>query len=465
MIIFLLLSLLFIIGSTQPLLMAFAIATVFVIYKFFWKRDQPKVIFFGLVLFWLTIIVKLFYADFIGISFTELSISPNIIQTAYVAMAALNVFAVGIFLITRSIKEPGERSIPNADAYDTKKIMFVYLASIVFKTVLGSIGSFGFGEVFKALLLLRSGLIFVLLFVYYKKTNNITIPLILILIEVVLSFFSFFSNFKDIIISFIVAFTFFPLKLKGKQFFFMTVVSFGCLYLLLIWQAVKGDYRSYLSGGQRSQAVVVERDEALGRFYDLASSANINDSELWYESIDRLSYIEFFSEATDNVPSVIPFEKGALWKQNILHVLVPRILYPKKKAIYDSEMVNKYATRKVAGADVGVSFSLGFLAESYIDYGYVFMFVPVFLLGVFFGLIYRSILNNSLNYIWGCAFVSPLWVYFNCNGTPGAKILGWMIFYFIVYYIVNRYLIKKLDNYLKVQHATKPAQDVILNYG
>ena len=43
--------------------------------------------------------------------------------------------------------------------------------------------------------------------------------------------------------------------------------------------------------------------------------------------------------------------------------------------------------------------------------------------------------KTGLKSIEATSFVSPLWVYFNCNGTPGAKILGWIIVYFIIYYM------------------------------
>jgi len=450
-----------IVTSSQPLLLAFGFVTLLLIYKLFWRPGQPKAIFFGLLLFWLSIIVKLFYADINNFSFEELSISPHILQTAYIAMLSLVVFSAGIFLMTSNTREVRIAALPDVNDYDTKKVILVYLGSIALKSALGSLGAIGLGEVAKALITLRSGFIFVLLYIYYKKNANLSLPLVITGIEVFLSFFSYFSSFKDILISFLVAFTFFKIELKGKQLFFLVFFAAGSLYLLLIWQAVKSDYRRYLSGGERSQAVVVDRDDALNRFYSLAKESKINDPELWYESIDRLSYIEFFSEATDNVPATISFENGALWKNNINHVLVPRFLNPNKKVIYDSEMVNRYATRKVAGADVGVSFSLGFLAESYIDYGYIFMFIPVFLLGIFMGWIYRFIINTSINYMWGCAFVTPLWVYFNCNGMPGAKILGWMIMYCLVFFLVNRYIVKHIDNFLRSSGYSAPGKAVI----
>lgn len=452
MLFFLLLAIFSIAISSQPLLVLFSAAVLCVVYKFFWRINEPKAIFFGLLLYWLSVIIKLFYADFFGLSFTDMSFSPRIVQTAYIAMLSLLVFSAGIkCLLPMERRELSKEEEQEIFEYDEKKVLIVYIISFVVKTFLNNniFAFFGLGEVFNAFAHMRDAVIFIIIFIYYSKTGSLKLPIILLSIEVILSFFSFFSSFKDLIFSFSIAFLYFPLKFTLKQTIAGTIGIALTLYLLLTWQAIKGEYRQFLNGGEQSQTVVVERKDALHKFYELATNANLFNPDLWYGSVDRLSYIEFFSQASDNVPEVLPYENGQIWKTNIMHVLVPRYLNPNKKPIYDSEMINKYCTRKVAGAEVGVSFSLGFVAESYIDFGYVFMFIPVFLLGIFFGLIYRFILVTSLNHMWGCALVSPLWVYFNCNGTPGAKILGWMTMYVIIYYLFNKYLIKRIDSYMK----------------
>ena len=112
-------------------------------------------------------------------------------------------------------------------------------------------------------------------------------------------------------------------------------------------------------------------------------------------------------------------------------------------------MVNKYCIRKVSTAKQGVSFSLGFMAESYIDFGPVIMFFMVFLVGCLLGLIYASVLNQSINYFWGYTMVTGLYSKISCNGTAGSKVLGWILTYFIAFFIFKKFLMKPLDNYLR----------------
>ncbi|MFN4006819.1 MAG: hypothetical protein ACK4HE_04820 [Chitinophagaceae bacterium] len=456
MLYFIITALFFILFSAQPLLVLYSFALLFTLHRLFWRDKEPKTIFFGLLLFWLSLTVKVFYSDLSGLNYESLSESPNIVQTAYVSLLGLTLFASGIFLGIRfKNKSSGSVKylISQPQIFDIRKVVLVYLATILFKIFLGSIlfAIPSLSQMINAVLLLREGFVFLLIYVYYHQRKSLLFPLLFISIEIMLGFVSYFSSFKDTIILVLISITYFNISLDGKKIFILSILSGLCLYLLLIWQAVKSDYRNFLSGGERAQVVTVDRATAFSQFIELASKANINNADLWYASIDRLSYIEFFSQATDNVPKVIPHENGKLWLNNVEHVLVPRFLNPNKPPIDDSKMVNKYATRKVAAAEDGASFSLGFLAESYIDFGYFFMYLPIFFVGLLFGLIYSFIYNRSYNYVWGHAFTTPLWVYFNCSGTPGTKILGWLVWYSVIFILINRYLVPKIDLYLRKQ--------------
>ncbi|MBL0056508.1 MAG: hypothetical protein IPP31_09990 [Chitinophagaceae bacterium] len=116
-------------------------------------------------------------------------------------------------------------------------------------------------------------------------------------------------------------------------------------------------------------------------------------------------------------------------------------------------MVNKYATRKVATAKYGASFSLGFMAESYIDFGPYLMFIPIFLVGLLPGFIYKVIILQSINYLWGFTMVSSLWININCNGTPGNKILGWILMYYIAF-LFQVFADETLDRYIRVENLS-----------
>jgi hypothetical protein len=75
----------------------------------------------------------------------------------------------------------------------------------------------------------------------------------------------------------------------------------------------------------------------------------------------------------------------------LAHVFMPRVLFPDKPGLpSDSDMVRHYAGVWVAGAEQGTSIAFGYVAESYVDFGLPFMFLPMIVWGVFVGLAYRA---------------------------------------------------------------------------
>jgi hypothetical protein len=103
----------------------------------------------------------------------------------------------------------------------------------------------------------------------------------------------------------------------------------------------------------------------------------------------RLAYVDFFAVVLDTVPAAIPHENGALWWDAVSRPFMPRLLFPDKAIIDDSERTNIYTGLGVAGSDRGVSFSIGYMGESYIDFGRYGMMLPVFGFGLMLGGIYR----------------------------------------------------------------------------
>ncbi len=453
----LILSFLLIFFSAQPLLVTYSLALLFVLYKMFWRKGEPKVILFSLTFFWLTITIKIFYADFTNQLYEDLSMSFKIVETTYVALISLLVFALGIYVTSRNAIKKVYVSYTDNLGYSVDKVIVFYIIMTIVATFLkGILFVFpAFSQLFNAIVTIKLGLLFLLIHTIYTQKKRMIVLIVIIAVEVILSLVSFFSSFKNILITVIIAFTFYPIKASVKQYLFYGLLLFGFIYMTLIWQSIKGEYRFFLNQGTRTQSIQVSSEDALNKIWELSAEAKPfnSSSDETYQTIDRISYIEFLSQTMVRVPTEIPYENGALWLNNIMHVLLPRILNPNKKAIDDSEMVNKYAIRKVAGAAEGSSWSLGFLAESYIDFGKYFMYIPVFLIGALMGWIYKLLIVKSINFIWGFSMVSSLWVYMSCNGFAGTKILGWLLMYLITFFLFRIFLMKPIDRFLRGEVA------------
>ena len=164
--------------------------------------------------------------------------------------------------------------------------------------------------------------------------------------------------------------------------------------------------------------------------------------------IHRVSSIEFLGMTLQQVPTFKAHENGQLLKDALGHILKPRILFPDKKVIYDSELTSKYTGRKFSGAEEGVSFSLGTVAEAYIDFGKYYMLIPIFLFGLWIGWMYKYFIVNGYSIIWGLCLTAPFFRFASSFSLTTSKFLGWSVTYFITFWFINKYLIKYIDHWL-----------------
>jgi hypothetical protein len=100
-----------------------------------------------------------------------------------------------------------------------------------------------------------------------------------------------------------------------------------------------------------------------------------------------------------------------LWWGAIQHVLMPRFLFPNKPAIHDSYRTRFYTRLHVAGPEEGTSVGIGYMGESYVDFGPVGMFTPIFLLGLFYGFIYRWFVQYYELKVIGFAIVTSIIIF------------------------------------------------------
>ena len=118
-------------------------------------------------------------------------------------------------------------------------------------------------------------------------------------------------------------------------------------FLLFTWQAIKGDYREFLSGEQRGQVITVSQSEALAKF---------QRARKWRTRIVRRGNVLTFFKApfagldtwsislrpSGKFQPTLPYENGQLLMDNLTFALVPRILNPNKGVKDDKVKVEKY---------------------------------------------------------------------------------------------------------------------------
>jgi len=172
----------------------------------------------------------------------------------------------------------------------------------------------------------------------------------------------------------------------------MGVVAVLAVTCGVLWMGIRSAYRSEIDSRQLTNS----RVERLGRVGELSSEWLNTDSRTLLEDVDglvdRLWVIYYPALAVSRVPEVVPHENGAILRAALTHLVTPRILFPGKgKLVSDSDLVRKYSGVLVASTDQGTSIAFGYAAESYVDFGLPWMFVPSLLFGVFMGGAYRLV--------------------------------------------------------------------------
>ena len=225
------------------------------------------------------------------------------------------------------------------------------------------------------------------------------------------SFYSYFSSWRTPITLLIMASMVTSTKFRGRQILKQVPIIASGLVLVLVWQTVKGEYREFLSQGERSQAIRVSQTVALTKFSELATDALLQDTlitdQLVGATYKRVGYTEYFAAVVGKVPSEIPFEQGKLLSESIEFALIPRIINPNKGVKNDKAKVERY-TDYYFGANSFSSFSLGHYCEAYIDWGPFWMHLHLFVYGLFGALLMRLTIQRTagLNDLlkWGILF-------------------------------------------------------------
>lgn len=441
--------------SQNPIELLASLLTLPILFSLLWRTGEPQVLLFGFLFQWLTISLKLYYGIYIDKPLNQVipgDMSPNhIVLSFYLSLIGLLVFVLGTRLVIRRINSQkfSEVLLSDIAKYDARRITIFYIVFYAFTEIL-----LRYRFVFPflntpitAISYLRWGFFLFTFYLVHKQNNFRTVFYIIVFLQFV-SGFGFFSGFKETIFYSIIGLIFIRPRISRSQVAILIITAIFIFRLGIIWTAVKGEYREYLTGGKRGMQQTVSTIESLPKFYKLATSVKKKDNDqALTDFIDRISYIDYFSLTLTHVPAVVPHTAGNILKGSLMNIFVPRIINPDKKAIDDSKHTSYYTGRHFTGGGIA-SFSLGYTADAYIDFGMYFMFVPIFLIGLLLGFFYKYLLINSFNAVWGIIFIGPFYSFANVYGMNTIKVLGVMVSYFIIAILIRRPLELFSNKYL-----------------
>lgn len=439
--------------TPNPAYTVFAILFLAVIYKMFWEKDVPAVIFWGLLIQWLSITLKVFYADLLGLSFSDstLSLFPSYIGQAYLlSLYGLSFYIFGLYISYGSVRKV-RINLRSMLVYDIKKLFVFYIVfQLAINGLIGIFGNFtGISQLLFAVDSLKWGFLFLIFYnVYKKKAYRVTFVLLLTL-EIILSFATYWSSFKNYLIYLVIFLPMLNLRSKSKKYALLLVLMIVGMSLVLVWEGIKEEYRSYLSKGLREQVVLVSPTQAISTFFKMATTADLDIQNVTRSLVDRVSYIDFFSGCISYIPRTLPYQGGRILLRAFTYDLTPRILFPDKHALDDSKELNRLTGLSVGTAAQGTAMSLGYMGESYADFGPFLMIVPIFIMGLLTGFAYKYVMSRAKSDPWKLILMAHFFFLTSVNGMDEVKILGNLGWYVILCFLLTTFGMTKLDAHLK----------------
>ena len=126
--------------------------------------------------------------------------------------------------------------------------------------------------------------------------------------------------------------------------------------------------------------------------------ANADEEEarnLASETLGRLSLLQQTANVMESTPERVPYQNGRLYSY-MLVTFVPRFFWPDKPSVNDSNRWYQVAYRMTVRDDLStVSIAVGYLPESYINFGWFGPPVVMFCMGILLGLFDKIFLRPA----------------------------------------------------------------------
>jgi hypothetical protein len=440
--------------SPDHLLTFSCIVVLPVLATLLWREAEPPVAFAALVAQWLQVSVGAFRATANGVELNDLFGTSGAVYATWLSLAGLIVLALGIRFANIS-RAPMDTGALHAElqTFQYSRVLAAYWlaqgANLLFAGMIWYIP--GLAQALYASTQLRWVFFFVLAVTTLVQKRGYGFLAAAIAFEIILGFTSFFSDFRTVFFVLAVSYLMVQARLNARMIASLAVLFCVLLNLAVIWSAVKVDYRDYQDQGAGTQISAVGKVDALIKLGQLVS--NVDSKQFWYgfdALAERVEYTRFFGLVTDNVPALLPYDDGAIWSAAIYHVITPRLLFP-DKAELTADIVNTihYTGLSFAGGGRDTEIPLGYMAESYIDFGPIGMFLPIILLGLLLGFEYRYFATRRSNLVFAYGLTPVIFQIATSYEITAVKVLGGNLTVFLIAVLALKFALPYLHPWLR----------------
>ena len=418
---------------------------------FWWllfRPGHPAVLFFGVIFQWTQCYMPVVSANNDGVAINEKYDGAPADIAVWFCYASLIVLSLGIHFYTKigSKNKRAPTLSDQATQLSLKRLFYFYFIGLVLSVLIVAVSARAgaLRQPILAFATIKSLPVFLILWTTLQRRKDLSYMLIVLGIEILIGFTGYFSAFKStLFLAIIVGLgCYIDKKVSAVP---IAIAFFLCLLLSSFWQTIKTDYRVFLNKGSNQQVIDVSISERLQFLAERALSVSTGDLMLGGESgMLRLGYIDYFAHALSNVQRNVPYQNGELWRGALEHTFMPRFFFPDKPIINESARTMQFTGITVAGMDEGTSISIGYPGESYIDFGIPVMFLPIFLLGIFYSFVYETLSHGRFS-LAGAGMATAVLLEFVTNlGSSNIGIVGGLTTGLIAFKIFELYAVPKI---------------------
>lgn len=440
--------------STEPLLVFASLLTLPLGAMLLWRIGEPPILFAVLFMQWLSISTGVFQAAMNGQSLAELLGVPGMVEATWLSLIGLLMLAGGMHLALRGSSPPRVDILrQEVHGYSLSRITWAYLFAILFFYALDFIiwRMSGLSQALLALTSLRWVIFFVLAVKILMERQGYGLLALAFGYELASGFLSFFSDYKTVILILAMAFVVARPKLNMRVILQLLLIFVLMVVLSVLWSAIKPEYRNFMNKGTGVQFALVSPTERAIKLQQLVVNAGSGFLSMGLERLlDRVNYTEYFGRVVERIPAYYPHEQGTLLLAAVTHVLTPRLFFPNKATLTaDIENTARYTGLNLIQEGGNTEISLGYMAESYIDFGSLGMFIPIMLLGLLYGFEYRYFVTRPRNLIFAYGAAVAVLHSVGLYGMTIIKVLGGNLTLFITLYLALMYLIPAVSGYFR----------------
>lgn len=428
-------AILLVAGNPNAPLLAVALLCLPVLLVLSYRPRETPALMFLLGYQWLQVSMKAVHAAVLGMDVRDMLPWAPVDRAIYLGLIGLIALALGLRLALHNLhfdlSLAARQQALRLRLFDLLKLHVGLLIAVEVLARTLAIG--GLAQAVFALGYLRFVTLFMIAYASVVQRRGYTVMILVLLAEVLYSLGGFFASFRLPLFVTLLAVASVPVRRAPGRLALLMVLGFFTLYMGIIWQSVKGEYRSFVNQGSNDQVVLVDRDDQWRKLWELVGSVNGEVLSGGVEGLaNRFAYVDFFAYTLAYVPGAKAHTDGKLLADAVGHVLMPRMFFPNKAMIDDTAFTQAYTGQEIySGA--GTSISLGYMAETYIDFGVPGMFFADFGLGLFLGLCVRFLVSWRLRIpVLRVALLTMLVLAIGEFGTPMSKVLGGFLVPFLV---------------------------------